>query len=140
MKVLFRQMTSVGLSLLLLFSTLSFHLDLHFCGDHLMDFSVTDKAASCGMEISSDQLPSGCIMAAMNCCSDVRIVLHGQDELTNSMDSFSLPPLMQWGALPVPPPYRFDEPLPETAKPAFKEYSPPPLIRKVHVLYETFLI
>lgn len=140
MKPLIRQITSVGFALLLLFSTLSFHLDLHFCGNHLMDFSLTDKAPNCGMEISANGQASGCIMAVMNCCSDVKVMLHGQDGLTFSTDSSFATPPIQWAALTVLPPCHITALPPSLADHNFKDYSPPPLIRKVHLLYETFLI
>ncbi len=31
------------MALIVLFSTMSFSVDIHYCGDHLVDFSLSEK-------------------------------------------------------------------------------------------------
>ena len=140
MKALIRQIISVCLAVLLLFSTLSFHLDLHFCGKHLMDFSLTYKAPSCGLELAQNGQPPSCVMAVMNCCSDVRIIVEGQDGTALSAFDFSPAPAIAWAAKPEVPSLVFSCWIYPLTANIYKDYSPPPLIRNVHLLYETFLI
>lgn len=130
---------SILLAFLLLFSTLSFRVDMHFCRDHLVDLSFTRKAATCGM-VSSNKSPAGCVMAAMNCCRDVEVIIQGQDDLQLSADTIALE-ITSHTAVPSP---LFHVNLPRLIgaprNQFFREYSPPPLIRQVHLLNQTFLI
>ena len=43
MREVFRKIASVSVALLVLFSTMSFSVDMHYCGDHLVDFSFSDS-------------------------------------------------------------------------------------------------
>lgn len=140
MKSLFKQTTATALAFVLLFSTLSFRVDMHFCGDHLVDFSLTRKAATCGMEFSKAEGPGVCPMAAMQCCTDEVFVVEGQDDLITATDVSSpeQPPVsFAFSCVPPFPPVAY---LPLAADNSFGEYSPPPLIRRVHLLYESLLI
>lgn len=38
------------MAFVVMFTTMSFTVDMHFCGDSLVDFSLFAKAESCGME------------------------------------------------------------------------------------------
>jgi len=141
MKEQIKQIAACALSFLLLLSTLSVQVDMHFCGDHLVDMAIGGKAATCGMEPGSALASGKCVMASMKCCKDIRIDLHGQQNLHKTLDvSYKLPVMPGLSAAiiwcnPVPKPIES-----HFTRQFFKDYSPPPLIRRVHLLNEIFLI
>ena len=131
---------SVCLALLLLFSTMSFSMGMHYCGDHLVDFSLFDKAEDCGM-MPVAETPSGdCTLAraGMDCCSDVQVLVEGQDDFKVSLEQLSLGQQLLITTLTYAYLGLFEEV--EDRSPRDWEYAPPPLIRDVQVLYQTFLI
>ena len=65
---------SVSLALLVLFSTVSFTVEKHYCGDVLVDVSVFSEAENCGMEAMEK-------LQKKSCCKDEVDVVEGQDEL-----------------------------------------------------------
>lgn len=130
------------MALIVLLSTMSFSVDMHFCGDHLVDFSISDKVDNCLMKAEKSETSSSCeimeMVNEMNCCSDVEVTIEGQDDLKISFDRFtfdqqqfvysftySLITLFQG---------KDDNIIP------FKDYVPPPLLRDVQILDQTFLI
>ena len=126
------------MALLVLFSTMSFSMDMHFCGHSLVDFKFFQKAETCamsmdlaGMDMVSDDLE-------MPCCSDVEVVVPGQDDLQASFDTLSFEQQTFLLAYTISYVQLFigaeEHPIP------FKEYSPPLLIRDIQVLDQTFLI
>ncbi|MEY8021095.1 hypothetical protein AB8P51_09705 [Muriicola sp. SD30] len=71
---------ALTLAFMVLFSTMSFSMDMHFCGDSLVDFKLFQQADDCGMAM--DGATSDDMMGAENhCCSDVEVVVSGQDDL-----------------------------------------------------------
>ena len=62
------------LALMVLFSTVSFTVEKHFCGDVLVDVSVFTDVEKCAMEAME-------MKQKKSCCKDEVDVLKGQDEL-----------------------------------------------------------
>ncbi len=58
---------SMLLALLVLFSTVSFTIEKHFCGDVLVDVSVFAEAQKCGMEALEMATRN---LAKKSCCKD----------------------------------------------------------------------
>lgn len=122
------------LAFLLLFSTLSFSVDMHFCGQSLVDLKVFHKAEGCGMSMDDG------LMEAMGCCSEHGVVVIGQDSLELPVPPALQPPLYLWAPVQDSPVVSaLLEPLREAFVP-FKEYSPPKLIRNITVQQQVFLI
>lgn len=141
MKELIKHITALALSFLLLLSTLSIQVDMHFCGKHLVAIGIGHKAATCGMEQTCSGTGGQCIMAAMHSCKDIQIVLKGQDNLQKTVNSGYQAPSFQVAV--VHPAWPDDAQQPFIlflTKQHYRDYAPPPLIRKVHLLHETFLI
>lgn len=140
MKERMHRIGSVCLALLLLFSTMSFSMGMHYCGDHLVDFSLFEKAEDCGMN-SVVGTPSGdCTLAkaGMECCTDVQVLVEGQDNLKVSFEQLALGQQLFITTFTYAYLGLFEEV--ENRSPRHWEYAPPPLIRDVQVLYQTFLI
>lgn len=127
---------AVALSLLVLFSTLSVTIEKHFCGDTLVDVAIFTQAKKCGMEMQDMDKSE---IVKKSCCKDEIDIIKGQDELkTNSLDDLSS---IQKQILVA---YSFSyinlfEGLPKKAIPN-RNYSPPKIVKDIHVLDETYLI
>jgi hypothetical protein len=81
MQQVFHKIVSVLMSFVVLFSTMSFTIDMHYCGDTLMDTAIFHKAKTCGMEIQKTATSSDCSKAKKDCCKEEQIFVEGQDEL-----------------------------------------------------------
>ncbi|MBE7688979.1 hypothetical protein G1L02_12060 [Tenacibaculum finnmarkense] len=88
MKQIFHKIMSIVMTFVVLFSTMSFTVDMHYCGDELVDTAIFQKAKNCGMEMQ--KLSSkDCSITKKSCCSDKQVAVNGQDELKVSFDSLS---------------------------------------------------
>lgn len=76
MKQFLTKTIAFTLAFLVLYSTLSFTVDKHYCGDFLVDVSFTGEAVGCGMEMDSKATTK-----KKNCCKDETLNIEGQDEL-----------------------------------------------------------
>ncbi|WP_298879192.1 hypothetical protein [uncultured Polaribacter sp.] len=134
MKQLISKISSVSLALLVLFSTLSFTVEKHFCGEFLMDVSFTGNAADCGMEMEGKALKK-----KKNCCKDEIHNIEGQDELQQtSLDEFDFVKQQFLVAFYVSYNDLFVEN--ESQKTYFQDLSPPDIPKDYQVLYQSFLI
>ncbi len=117
-----------------LFSTLSFTVESHYCGSRLVDTAVFTKVKSCGGIETSAKTP-----IKKGCCHDKVEVLKGQDELKRS--SFDTLDFDQHTILLafVLVNNSFFESLPKQTIP-HEHYTPPNLIYDITVLDGTFLI
>lgn len=134
MKERIRKSGALLLSALLLFSTLSFTVDMHFCGETLVDLGVFHKAEGCGMAMD------GAMADAPGCCSDETVSILGQDELNPGPAAFvvHLPsPLIQSGFQVFSPLLVQD---PWEAFIPFPEYSPPRLVFDIPLRDQRMLI
>jgi hypothetical protein len=140
MKETFRKIASSIMALIVLFSTMSFSLDMHFCGDHLVDYSLFESVDTCMMKAETTKSSSECALmdTEMDCCTDVEVVLQGQDDLKISFDKITFEQ-QAFVASFVYSYINLFEGFDENIVP-FKEYSPPPLIRDIQILDQTFLI
>lgn len=133
MKKILQKSGSLVMALLVLFSTMSFTVDKHFCGTYLVDQAVFSKAKDCGMEH-----PSEGEMITNDGCSDQQISVQGQDDLKVSFNDLDLSQQVFLSTFTYSYIGLFQE-LPQQLIP-FSDYSPPLLVRDIQVLNETFLI
>ncbi|WP_400077020.1 HYC_CC_PP family protein [Winogradskyella sp. R77965] len=125
---------SITLSFLVLFSTLSFTVEKHYCGDNLVDVAVFSEAKKCGGMTSEDV-----VYVKKSCCKDTVDVFEGQDEL-NTQDFEDLNKTLQITLVAYAYSYsNLFESLPRPIIP-HKDYSPPNLTKDIQVLDETYLI
>ena len=61
------------MAFVVLFSTMSFTIDKHYCGDTLVDVAIFNKAKTCGMEIQQTDSNSGCSVMKKGCCSEEQL-------------------------------------------------------------------
>lgn len=127
------------MALVVMFSTMSFTINSHFCGDTLVSTSYFSEAKTCGMEKSQDTNTKECSIAKKNCCKDVTQLIEGQDDLKKStFDSLSYDQQLFVATFYYSYINLF-EGLHNKVIP-FKDYAPPLVVKDIHVLDEVYLI
>ena len=112
-------------------------MDMHFCGDSLVDYSFFDDSADCGMKLMAET-EQDCPMSLMKCCTDHELSQEGQDELALSWNSLDLEQQEFIQAFTFTY-IDFYTGLPRQTVP-FLDYSPPLITYDRQVIWETFLI
>ena len=120
----------------MLFSTLSFTVEKHYCGDFLVDVSYVGKADTCNQGNEND---CKTIIKKNKCCKDEVYQIDGQDEIQKfslekiSFDKVALPitfhTFYQWLFQDI-----------EKQTTSYEYYSPPELFFDIQVLHEVFII
>ncbi|SFZ93077.1 hypothetical protein SAMN05428642_1021168 [Flaviramulus basaltis] len=125
------------MAFVVLFSTMSFTVNMHYCGDALIETAVFHKAKGCGMEM---QKPSteGCAITKKNCCNDKQLVVDGQDELQLQVDKITFDQHLFIASF-VYTYINLFEGL-DAKVTSYEEYKPPLVIRQIFKLDETYLI
>ncbi|ARV16389.1 HYC_CC_PP family protein [Polaribacter sp. SA4-12] len=133
MKQIFSKISSFSLVLLVFFSTFSFTVEKHFCGDFLMDVSFIGHADDCGMDMGKVSSKK------KNCCKDEVHHIEGQDELQQtSADEFNFSKQQFLVSFYISYNDLFIEN--ESKKTTYKDASPPDIPLDYQVLYQSFLI
>ena len=84
LKQVLHKLFSITMALLVLFSTVSFTIEKHYCGPVLIDVAVFSEAQDCGAKMN---IAASETKLKKSCCKNEIEVLHGQDELkTTSFD------------------------------------------------------
>lgn len=139
MKKVFHKIASVIMALIVVFSTMSFTINSHFCGDVLVDTSYFVKAESCGMDMAQEPTSDECSTIKKNCCHDIAKVIDGQDDLKNtSFDQLSFNQQVFIASFYYSYINLF-EGIHDKVIP-FKNYSPPLVVKDIHTLDEVYLI
>mgnify|MGYP001568497196 CR=1 FL=1 len=137
MKQIFHKISSFLMALLVLFSTLSFTVDMHYCGETLVETAIFHKAKGCGMEMENPST-EGCSIDMKNCCSNEQLVIDGQDELKVPFDILTFDQQLFVASFLYSYINLF-EGLEENVT-AYLDYSPPIVFRQIYKLDETYLI
>lgn len=119
------------MALLVLFSTMSFTVDKHFCGDFLVDQAVFSEAETCGMEHHPGMTEKGG-------CSDDSVSVEGQKNLKISFNDLDLDQQVFLFTFTHSYSNLFEEPLKRPVP--YLNYTPPLLVYDIQLLDETFLI
>jgi hypothetical protein len=139
MKQHIHKLMATFMACVVIFTTMSFTVDMHFCGDTLVDFSFVQSVKTCGME--KLQPKAACenpMLSSKPCCSDEQVVKQAQEDLKISFDAFSLD--QQYFIVAFT--HSFNNLFEETAteEVSFNDYPPPFIERDVQVLHQTYLI
>lgn len=132
MKKFFHKLSSLAMALLVLFSTVSFTVDKHFCGEILVDQAVFSEAKTCGMH---GDMPAS---AEDECCDEEKVLVEGQKELKMSFDDLDLEQQVFLASFTWSYTKLFEGDA--QAETPFFHYKPPLLVYDIHLLDETFLI
>ena len=127
---------SISLALLVLFSTVSFTIEKHFCGNTLVDVSLFTEADKCKMEAMEIDLEK---ITKKTCCKDTVDLIEGQDELNINSISKAKIVNKHFATSLILSYLNLYEELPTQIIP-HKDYSPPNLVFDRQVLDQVFLI
>ena len=137
MNLIGKKISAFILSCIVLFSSMSFAIDEHFCGDQVMDVSYFGNADDCGME-EVDTNSNITILKANNCCKDE--ITHFESSLYSSEKPISIHNLASQ--------YLFSNThfnngfnrIKTLRIQYYKDFSPPDIRQDFQVLHQTFLI
>lgn len=128
---------SIVMAFVVLVSTMSFTVNMHFCGDTLVETVIFKNAKGCGMEMGKTST-EGCSVVKKNCCKNEQSLVDGQDELQLHVDNISFEQHLFISSL-VYSYITLFEGL-ETNIYSHEVYKPPLVIRQIYKLDETYLI
>jgi len=137
MKQFIHKIASVLMAFVVLFSTMSFTIDMHYCGDTLVDTSIFSKAKSCGMEsmeTSTCESPE----LKKECCSEDQISFEGENELQLTFEDLNFEQQVFVSSF-IYSYINLFEGLEENIIP-LKDYSPPLVVKDILLLDQVFLI
>lgn len=134
MNNIFLKISAIILSVLVLFSTFSFNVDKHYCGEFLVDVSFTGEATGCGMEMDSKATTK-----KKNCCKDETLKIEGQEELQlTSFDKITFEKQQFFTAFVFSYQNLFVEQ--SRAQSIERIFPPPEIHQNYQVIYQSFLI
>lgn len=123
------------MALIVLFSTVSFTIEKHFCGDTLVDVAVFSEPQDCGAKMNN----TNTTVKKKSCCKDETTVLEGQNELlVKAFDDLEFEQHVFLAAFTYTYINLF-EGLPQQVIP-HKNYSPPNLVIDRQIMDQVFLI
>lgn len=138
MKPIFQKIAVFTMALTVLFSTMSFTVDKHYCGDFLVSVSLVTKAKPCGMEVKKTMSTDKCTVIKKHCCSNETVLIDGSNVLKVSINDLDLDQQIFITSY-IYSYINLFEGLTENVIP-FKEYSPPLLVTNIQLTNELFLI
>lgn len=138
MRSQFHRTIAVFMALVVLMSTTSLAVNVHYCGHKLVDWGVFTHAKSCVMKAMETSSSTDCTFTKKSCCSDDQITIEGQDELKISKETLTLKEQFLVAAVVQSYIFLFEE-TPTTH--LVDDGYPPPLPRRdFQVLFQQFLI
>ena len=137
MKKFIHKIMSLAMAFVVLFSTMSFTVNMHYCGDTLVETAIFQKTKGCGMEMEKPST-EGCSIAKKNCCDDKQLTIEGQDELQLQVDKISFEQQVLIASF-VYTYINLFEGLEKNVS-SYEEYKPPLVIRQLYKIDETYLI
>lgn len=139
MKNFIHNSMAVFMAAVVLMTTMSFTIDMHYCGDTLVDFSFVQQVKTCGMDKS--QVASTCQNPEISkkpCCTDKQLIFEGQDNLKNNYSVITFEQQVFVASFTYSYISLFEGT--ESKEVPFFDYRPPFVKRDVQVLHQTFLI
>ena len=137
MKQIFHKIMSLAMTFVVLFSTMSFTVNMHYCGDTLVETAIFQKAKGCGMEMEKPST-EGCSITKKNCCDDEQLAFEGQDELQLQVDKITFEQQVFIASF-VYAYINLFEGLDNNVS-TYERYKPPRVVRQLYKIDETYLI
>lgn len=136
MKQIISKIFSTILAFLVLFSTFSFTVDKHYCGDFLVDVSYLGEADSCN-GLAKDDCDTA--VKKKKCCKNEVDQIEGQDEIQKgSSKKIDFKKVKLFTAFYKSYKLLFQNN--EKLLISYEYYSPPDLIFDIQILHEVFII
>ncbi|SEC46153.1 hypothetical protein SAMN05192540_3232 [Maribacter dokdonensis] len=137
MKMLAHKFISVVMAVVVLLSTMSFSVDMHYCGDMLVDFSIMEQVKTCGMEKVKTDCENTTI-TEKSCCTDAQLNVEGAESMKVSFDQLSFDQQVFVATFTYSYINLFQGI--DSNEFSYKDYSPPFVKQNVQVLHQTFII
>lgn len=137
MKQVLNKILSIVMAFVVLCSTMSFTLNMHYCGDTLVETALFQNAKGCGMEMEKPSTES-CSVTKKSCCDDKQVLIEGQDELQIQAEKISFEQHFFIATFVFTYNHLFEEF--ENKNHSFQEYKPPLVVRQIFKIDETYLI
>lgn len=138
MKKGFQKIMSLFMALVVVLSTASFTINMHYCGDTLVDLGIFKQAKTCGMDMDGSTPTSNNTFSKKGCCTDKHITVKGQKELKTSFDTLTLHQKQFVAAFAYTYVNLFETD--KEQKASFLKYPPPRIVKPIYKLDETYLI
>ena len=138
MKQVFHKTLAISMSFVVLFSTMSFTINMHYCGDTLVETALFQKAKGCGMEMDGLPANSECSVVKKGCCSEEQFTMQGQDELQLTFDKLSFEKQLFVTTFLYAYIQLFEGV--ENYVTSYEDYPPPVVTKQIYKLDETYLI
>jgi hypothetical protein len=139
-KSFFSKIISFFLAALILLSTSSFTVDMHFCCNKLVDMSLIGKAKVCAEKVQKKKDPTKqcTTLQEKDCCSNQSFVKTGDDTIKKANTQLEAETIIFLNTFFYVYVNLF-EGLEKNIVP-FKQYRPPLLSKDIQILHETYLI
>lgn len=140
MKSYVSKIISFFLAALILLSTSSFTVDMHFCCNKLVDMSLIGKAKVCAEKVQKKKEPTKqcTTLQEKDCCSNQSFVKTGDDTIKKANTQLEAETIIFLNTFFYVYVNLF-EGLEKNIVP-FKQYRPPLLSKDIQILHETYLI
>ncbi|WP_026809843.1 HYC_CC_PP family protein [Arenibacter latericius] len=139
MKQVIRKITSLWLALLILFATVSWTVEKHYCLGHLVDIAFFQEAESCGMIAADDAEITNLNLEQPSCCIDEVLSIKGLEDLAFSVKDLKLVLPFTYAVLKEEADFHFLEEI--DGLPNLGTNNPPPLLgRDIYLVYQVFLL
>ncbi|MFD1162888.1 HYC_CC_PP family protein [Hwangdonia seohaensis] len=137
MNKVFHKIASFAMAFVVLFSTMSFTLNMHYCGDTLVETAIFHKVKGCGMEMEKPST-EGCAITKKDCCKNEQTVVEGQDELQLHVDKISFEQQVFIASFVYAHVNLFEDVNKKSS--SFEQYKPPLVTKQIFKIDETYLI
>jgi len=135
-KQLFHKFFAFGLAILVLFSTLSFSVEKHYCGTYLVDVAVSFSSEKTEKDCFGNELIN---ISKSSCCNDVIEFIEGQEVIqNNNFKDFEITDYHFFAAFVYTYSNRFES-FPKATIPN-DDYAPPKLLVDRLITHQVFLI
>jgi|LGVF01.1.fsa_nt_gb hypothetical protein len=139
MKEILHKISSISMALLVLFSSFSFTVHKHMCGNEVADVSYIIEADSCGMEmdVCKNNNSSEQNIEKEPCCKNISEVVEGNQNEQQALQGLEIQQVQFVAAFINSYVSLFDE-----AKTVifYNDYPPPLIVKNIYKLDEVYLI
>jgi hypothetical protein len=138
MKKALHKAISILMAFVVMVSTMSFTINMHYCGGTLVATSFFSDVESCGMEQAMATARSGCSMTKPDCCKNEQSIVKGQEELKLNFEKLSLEPHVFVAVFS----HTYNNLFEDFANitPSSNDYPPPKIVRQLYKLDESYII
>jgi hypothetical protein len=136
----FKKISALFLAILVMYSSTSYALNMHFCMGELADIALFDSGDACIMDVEKPtchQNDERAQIESKSCCADQSFQIEAQNELVPVVKSTLSPIQFIQIALIVSPELLATV---SAERNYLYQYTPPLIVKDISILHDTFLI